>query len=807
MQDDFRSCMHILHVHVQMQTNKSEDPISSENKRMEERQRIKSEKLRKFEEFCSSEGVRLCEAYKKAWEFCRSNWFPESHKLDWSGVSENWPCDPMSDAEWEKVLNDPANKMRNSGFILPVIRCCSEVVQAAFRSLLNFSVVTGMAAEGTKVYIRLAIPKNPEATQYRHLAIGYDIYCKHMEIYHWRTMDVIKMKGQGFIAPQVTSFMRNRSAADSNIVRKAVREDAEQARVKDPSVSLGVLATDQQKCYDSITDFLKRLVLDALGAPIMFIKVMLETSFLNRFRVRTTEGDTRLTDHENGERQGTVVSCDTIIFIGQLIVSTLRKRGLMYEMQLSESVIDPDDLGCFYVDDQEWHCRGREQMEEVIEILCFFSAISCIGLNGPDKSSFSLWANAEKMVDEIKMTPWDRDNETLEETSIGRLRGNTSQKSLGIMLGETADVHEWQDPVVSRKIHAALSRVALKRLTRIEMQTLMTSVGLTSILFDPLGTNARLQTIRAAQRRMMQIASRSFAFRQSDRKLNLYCPVALGGNAQRYLIAEHVVALVRELTYYLNSPVVAGECALARYHAAKITDCIEEISNFIREAIHKLAICGIHIRDRDEELISRILDFMASWRSRPDGVTDLKPEFASWLQPEDPPQEVVNFLTKFSFDSRTASRLRQIFSSCLQKTMDQKVAVQEFAKCIVEDLIRNRSEWDSFLSDNEIGAMHRAVKWAVESMLQDWKNCFMVYWKDSVDGNQLQAYCPEFPDDGYMHTAGEEGAFNVQNAVLKTYRNMPSEESSSTKLSEGRECYTDGSYNPDTGSIGCINTS
>ena len=83
----------------------------------------------------------------------------------------------------------------------------------------------------------------------------------------------------------------------------------------------------------------------------------------------------------------------------------------------------------------------------------------------------------------------------------------------------------------------------------------------------------------------------------------------------------------------------------------------------------------------------------------------------------------------------------------------------------------------------------------------------MVYWKDSVDGNQLQAYCPEFPDDGYMHTAGEEGAFNVQNAVLKTYRNMPSEESSSTKLSEGRECYTDGSYNPDTGSIGCINTS
>ncbi len=86
------------------------------------------------------------------------------------------------------------------------------------------------------------------------------------------------------------------------------------------------------------------------------------------------------------------------------------------------------------------------------------------------------------------------------------------------MLGERADVHEAQDPLVQRKIHLALSRVAAKKLSRIEMQTLMTSVGLSAILYDPISTNAWLKTIRSAQRRPINISGRALGIRPKDRK-------------------------------------------------------------------------------------------------------------------------------------------------------------------------------------------------------------------------------------------------------------------------------------------------
>ena len=427
-----------------------------------------------FQKLCISEADRLCKAYTDAWTFALNNWYPSSFRLDWSGLPKDWPCSHLTDDEWSTLLNASANRMRNTGFILAVIRCLPESIQNTWRALLNFCVTTGMTAKSIKTYIRIAIPKNPSATAFRHLAIGYDFHCKQMEVYHARIMLFFDSRKDGLLPPQITSFMRSRSAADSNLVRKSVREDVEQARISDPTASLGISCTDQQKCYDSITDDIKQLVLLAFNAPIMFLRVLAETSKDNSFVVRTTEGDTDVTKHENGERQGNVLACTTVNFVNTLVVLTLTNRGLMYRMSYVESEIAPDELGCFYVDDQEWQANGKSELLEIVRILSIFSIVSRIGLNGPEKSFFSLYTSVEGMIDEIKMVAWDRESETVIEKSMSRLKDEECQKSLGIILGEKANVHRFQDPIVQRKIHAALSRVAGKKLSRIEMQTLMT---------------------------------------------------------------------------------------------------------------------------------------------------------------------------------------------------------------------------------------------------------------------------------------------------------------------------------------------
>ena len=51
----------------------------------------------------------------------------------------------------------------------------------------------------------------------------------------------------------------------------------------------------------------------------------------------------------------------------------------------------------------------------------------------------------------------------------------------------------------------------------------------------------------------------------------VFAPPNLGGNGQRYLLAEHVVSLVRELTYFLNSDSEAGKGARNRLFAAKLS--------------------------------------------------------------------------------------------------------------------------------------------------------------------------------------------------------------------------------------------
>ena len=82
-----------------------------------------------FQKLCISEADRLCKAYTDAWTFARNNWYPSSFRLDWSGLPKDWPCSHLTDDEWSTLLNASANRMRNTGFILAVIRCLPESIQ------------------------------------------------------------------------------------------------------------------------------------------------------------------------------------------------------------------------------------------------------------------------------------------------------------------------------------------------------------------------------------------------------------------------------------------------------------------------------------------------------------------------------------------------------------------------------------------------------------------------------------------------------------------------------------------------------
>ena len=98
-----------------------------------------------------------------------------------------------------------------------------------------------------------------------------------MNLYHNRIQDYYESKG-GFLPPQIGAFMRNRGAPDCNMVRKAVREDAEQAISNNLDAALGITCTNYQKFYDSVTGDGKQLALLTPGAPLMLQKVLAETT-------------------------------------------------------------------------------------------------------------------------------------------------------------------------------------------------------------------------------------------------------------------------------------------------------------------------------------------------------------------------------------------------------------------------------------------------------------------------------------------------------------------------------------------------
>ena len=356
---------------------------------------------------------------------------------------------------------------------------------------------------------------------------------------------------------------------------------------------------------------------------------------------------------------------------------------------------------------------------------------------------------------------------------------------------------------MSRKIDSALSRVASKRgLTKIEMETFMSAVGNASVLYDVLSSNCSLYIIRRAMKRQIAIISRAFGIRWCDRKAVLFAPVRLGGNAQRYLMCEIVCNLVRELMYFLNSLITSGLLAQTRYFAAKLKDADKD-TNFIREAIHKLAECGMHVRDRDEELLSRVLDFLASSRSKRNDAFSDKPDFVNWSQVENPPPEVVKYLIRFSFDSETACRLREVQDNFWESCDEEMRSVDELAKAFINDIDTNKDIWSNILDKDELEVLPKAVNWAVNAMKQDWKNCWeVVVRKFSKEGFTDISICPRMPSDGIMHYATEEGLKNLRAAVQQRYKLMPKDPWSGVSLLEGKERYTDGSYDQDKGNCG-----
>jgi hypothetical protein len=390
---------------------------------------LSTEKEKKLQEVISSEGERLSSAYKDAWQFARNNWFPGAFKMDW-GVSEEWPCFELTEEEWNNTLNKPTSKMRNSGFVLSVIRCLPLVFQEAWKQVLNLSIRTGMSASEMKIYIRIAIPKNLAKTQFRHLAIGYDLHCIQSQIYHNRLMALCRQHPTGFFPEQIVGFMPNRGCPDANLVKKGVREDAEQARKEDDSVSLACLSLDAQKFYDSLPGDFLDYTLQVLGAPLMLRKVVAETSYDNRCFVRTTEGDTEVIDHQDGQRQGLVMACSNCNFASILMAETLKGRDLMYQMRFVEDPIDPDELGVIYVDDSDNHLRGTDALKEATKILGFLSIVARVGMNGNPKSFFTLSANSQEMIDHIHMIAWNREEESIVENRIDRLKGEDFWKPL-----------------------------------------------------------------------------------------------------------------------------------------------------------------------------------------------------------------------------------------------------------------------------------------------------------------------------------------------------------------------------------------
>ena len=379
------------------------------------------------------------------------------------------------------------------------------------------------------------------------------------------------------------AYLPGRSGVTANILRQAMREDAVQAMREGKNKWLAIYAADDEKMFDSVYLDVIMWCLLALGAPEQLAQMIAEDYMDNTFVVVTSIGNTDIMQMLDGLRQGNTMSCAIANIFNTVRIAIIQAANVLYEMEdavdgKGNVLIKRFNMMFLYCDDGEQGIGGGPK----VLILCLetngmMSIVFRMGVH-PTKTVITIFATEEEQVPtELAVWVWRREKQKIEKVNFTTVKWADPLKpmdeqqpvevarSLGYVICNVVNTLEAQGRANWRRVSKQFARLeACARLTKIETNMCARALIGGATNYDPWGCPSPDVVIRRIQVRHLRITSRAYGMWPSDRKIMIQAPLKYGGDEQKGMFTEILLATSREGLFLMNGG-PGGEPVVVRW--------------------------------------------------------------------------------------------------------------------------------------------------------------------------------------------------------------------------------------------------
>jgi len=152
------------------------------------------------------------------------------------------------------------------------------------------------------------------------------------------------------------------------------------------------------------------------------------------------------------------------------------------------------------------------------------------------------------------------------------------------------------------KVRDRVKEIKISMMKEAPQKYSVNSLIVPMISFAPLQFNYDLNDLTKCDNFILDHIGKNKGFAKNDARHSLYLSNKKLGHEIKSLVDADIEANVRELEVILNGSMLDAFVARGRVDAMRNNEISNISSNFVREAIHKLAKLGIHVRDTDDGL-------------------------------------------------------------------------------------------------------------------------------------------------------------------------------------------------------------
>jgi len=551
------------------------------------------------------------------------------------------PPDPHPDLSWpfkydpqKETFNTNLNflqdiqkcphKARCEGFTINVLARLPPVwAQTALR-IIEHTLIHRILPQRAKQIQRIPIPKPDSLTDRRPISLldTLEAYVSH----HIAKALSTKFETAKVLHPMICAYRKGKAADDLTLAHAAAIENAHQHQHK----LLGQLADDEEKFFDRITTELICTALRKRGCPPHgFVQWAAEQAQQIPVTIITKQGRVNAT-FMCGIKQGNAASCP-------YANATIALKVDAWNIPCPEHTNPNNQQDPYYM---QQHTKNEQQLQASLQILSYcddnsrytqadnieqlntkiqwyidkggeFSIVTKLGrkaakctirlINIPPATitknfNSTAWSYNHMAPQDAQITTITtfKHNDTTDQIHQETPQALHHEKHFGIHINALADM----TPTYTRTLNKTYTRLnAIRRqgYTPETCSTLHSALVLSINTYNPLCTHIPLSQAAKLDYTYATSYLKTFKHTRCQPKHLIFLPHTHFGLNQRSLLCATLQGLARELEVRLNSTE-----PLALFLQSRLEDIQHDPGrqhrNFIREAVHTLALQGIHLR-------------------------------------------------------------------------------------------------------------------------------------------------------------------------------------------------------------------